>query len=358
MKIVYAKNKGVKCVSAVIKITVAVIFSLMLIKYPSLTAQGAREGLCVCAESVIPTLFPMTVLCTFLAVSGISEALGRFMHPFMKKVFKLPGSASSAVIMGMVGGYPTGIKMTGQLYRENSISQNDANRMCLFCLSAGPAFLIGTVGTVMMSDVRIGRVLFLSSCLSTLTVGFLLRFTANEEDIPTKLPSFRPITSSLCEAVTTAGGAMLSVSAWIILFSCICKTLTELPDGIRLPLCSVLEVTNGTKAAIEAGISIPVISAILSFAGLSVHCQVWSCIEECDVKASHFIVSRIVSGALSALYCKAILHFFPIEQSTLMAREGLFVHSFSVSAPVSAAMLLTAGVFIINTSGKTNDFIT
>ena len=66
-------------------------------------------------------------------------------------------------------------------------------------------------------------------------------------------------------------------------------------------------------------------------------------------------MSRIVSGALSAIYCKVLLDFFPITETVMMTKSGLSVYTFSVSAPVSAAMLLTAGVYIINTSGMTNE---
>ena len=344
-----------KYISVFFKTALAIIFVVLLIKFPQASSQGVRYGLRICAESVIPSLFPFSVLCSFLTVSGLCSVFGKYFSPIMKKLFKLPGSAAGAVIMGMCAGYPVGVRMTEELLREKSISRNDAERMCLFCLSAGPAFLIGTIGTVMLKSLEAGKILFISSCLSALTVGFLLRFTAVEEEHTVNVDVKKNLAGSLCEAVSSASAAMLSVCAWIILFSCICMTLRGLPDSVRIPLSAFLEVTNGTKAAVEAGLSLPVISAILGWSGISVHCQVWHYIEKCQVKPSRFIVSRIVSGALSAIYCKVLLDFFPIAETAMMTKSGLSVYTFSVSAPVSAAMLLTAGVYIINTSGIAND---
>ena len=355
MRIMIKKESGIRNFSVICKMSVAFAFVFMLIKFPQEVSQGVRDGLLICGQSVIPSLFPFTVLCTFLTVSGLCDTIGNRLSSVMNLLFRLPGSAAGAVVMGMIGGYPVGTRMTAELLRENSISQNDAERMCLFCVSAGPAFLIGTVGTAILGNESAGKILFFASCLSTLTVGILLRFTANGEKRECAIGIRKPFAESLCESVSSAGGSMISVSTWIIFFSCICMAAKEFPDSVRVPLVSLLEVTNGTKTAADEGLPLPVISAILGWSGLSVQCQVFSYIEKCSVKPSRFIVSRIVSGALSALYCKGLLYLFPIEKPVMLTGAGMNVHPFSVSAPVSAAMLLTAGVFIINTSGMTDD---
>ncbi len=338
-----------------LKALLALVFIVLLIKYPQQSTKGVRLGLKICSESVIPSLFPLSVLCTFMTVSGLCTAIGKAATLITEKVFRLPGSAAGALLMGMFAGYPVGARMTEELYRNRCISRNDANRMCLFCVCAGPAFTVGTVGSAMLNDSSAGKILFLSSCLSALTIGVLLRFTATDGEIRHEADFRKPLATALCEAVSSAGGAMLSVSAWIIFFTCICMTLEGVPETIKLPLYSLLEVTNGVGEAVKSGQPLPVISAILGWSGLSVHCQVFRYIEKCGVKPSHFIVSRVVSGALSAIYCKWLLGFFPIANEVILTGSGLECESFSNTPPVSAAMLLTAGVFIIKTSGMTDE---
>ncbi len=341
--------------SWLLKALLTLTFIVLLMKFPEESSKGVRLGLKICSESVIPSLFPMSVLCTFITASGLISVLKRLTAPFMKKLFRLPGSAFGAVTLGMLGGYPVGVRMTEELYRNKCISQNDANRMCLFCVCAGPAFTVGTVGSAMLNSPTAGRLLFASTCLSALTIGILLRFTSAESEEYFESDYKKPLVGALCEAVSSAGGAMLSVSAWIIFFTCICMTLKTIPETLKLPLYSLLEVTNGVREAVRRELSLPVIAAILGWSGLSVHCQAYRYTEKCGVKASHFAVSRIVSGALSAIYCKWLVRIFPVASEVILLRSGLEYESFSKSAPVSAAMLLTAGVFIIKTAGMTGN---
>ena len=75
------------------------------------TAQAVRDGLALCAQSVVPALFPFFVLSGLFISMGcagvLAPALGR-----------LPGvspAGASAFLLGAVGGYPVGARTVGQL---------------------------------------------------------------------------------------------------------------------------------------------------------------------------------------------------------------------------------------------------
>ena len=118
--------------------------------YPQSSAQGARDGLTLCAGVVIPSLFPFVVLACFLTNSGLGELISRPLSPITRYILKLPSSCGCAVIMSMLGGYPVGAKMISGLLEQKKIDKAQASRMLCFCVNAGPAFLIGTVGLSML----------------------------------------------------------------------------------------------------------------------------------------------------------------------------------------------------------------
>ncbi len=336
-----ADNKTLRLIPSAIG---AVCFGALLMCFPAQTAQGVRNGLSLCACAVIPSLFPFTVLCSFLIKSGLCDKTGRLLSPVMRRFFGLPGSAGGAVITGLLAGYPVGARMTALLLRNGSISPQDAYRLMLFCVNAGPAFVIGTVGVGFFGSRSIGVIIFASLCLSSIISGFLTRFILPKEAKKiTPLSAFesvRPCSfqKSLTDSVADAAPVIISVCSWVLLFACISEMLLILPknlSGTVLPLECLLEVTNGCKKAAQAGVSAPVIAAVLGWAGVSVQCQVLSFVREAGVPLSVFAVSRAVNAALSAFICRSIIIWFPDE-------TAVFLNNAAVSADISAYSMPTA----------------
>lgn len=323
---------------------------VFLFCFPQEMTDGIRMGLSLCGTAVIPSLFPFFVVCTFSVRSGLCDSFGRLSARIVRKLFRLPGVAAGVVLLGLCGGFPVGTRMTAQLCENGQLSRNQAQRLCLFCVAAGPAFVVGTIGSELLGSRACGWILFAALTLSNLTVGLLLRFFGSGESVGQKLPHRLSVSQSLCEAVSDGGAGMLPLCAWILLFSGVCTVLERLPNTVYVPLCCVLEVTNGCRIAAENGVSVPVIAAILGFGGLSVHCQILPFVTQCGVKLTHFLTSRVVCGALAAVYCAAILHFFPQAAQTILLPSGQIVEPVRASVPVSAAMLCTAAIFILNTA--------
>ena len=71
--------------------------------------------------------------------------------------------------------------MISQLYENNSLSASQAKRMVWFCINSGPAFVVGAVGTTMLSSKKCGILLFASQTLAALIIGFFSRFFAEKK---------------------------------------------------------------------------------------------------------------------------------------------------------------------------------
>lgn len=153
----------------------------LIVAMPSVSAAGVKKGLLICASSAVPSLYPFCVLSAFFVRSGLCGYLGKFLEKPVRVLFALPGSAGAAACMSFVAGYPVGAGMTAALFSDGRISQSDAQRMTLFCVNAGPAFVIGGVGAGMLGSVRAGVVIFVSLTLAGLALGVLTRFIPHDE---------------------------------------------------------------------------------------------------------------------------------------------------------------------------------
>lgn len=138
----------------------ALCAAALIVALPSVSAAGVKKGLLVCASSAVPSLYPFCVLSAFFVRSGLCGYLGKLLEKPVRILFNLPGSAGAAACMSFVAGYPVGAGMTAALFEQGRISQADAQRMTLFCVNAGPAFVIGGVGAGMLGSARAGVVIF------------------------------------------------------------------------------------------------------------------------------------------------------------------------------------------------------
>lgn len=322
-------------------------------------AQGAREGLLLCGQVMIPSLFPFFVLnAVFVWLMNKRQAAGKktVSDHVMGFLFRLPGAAFGAMLLGLAGGYPTGAKAAAAMLENGLVTRHQAKRMLLFSVNAGPAFVIGVVGASLLGDSRAGVLLLASTTLGSLAMAFLGRLLAREDEreVPdncSAVSSASTVTrrkgqsfpAMLPGAVSGAVGGILGVCAWVVVFSTLVALLKLLPmelRGIIPSVTALLEVSNGAVQAARIGMSLPIIAALLGWGGLSVHCQILGEIRQIGLRISHFYVSRAVHAALSAAICSALLYFFPVTVHTAALSDTVLTwQPWAVSAPAAGAML-------------------
>lgn len=350
------------------------ISAVFLLLQPLLAAQGVREGLTLCTETVIPSLFPFLVLAAFFTRSGLCAAFGRAAAPLMR-LFRLPGVAAGAVLMSLLGGFPVGLRMTADLLEAGQLSREQAKRMSLFCVNAGPAFLVGAVGGIMLGSRKAGWFLFACLSVAALLLGMIAgRLPQKDEGIQStksfhRLPAaktargipgtvpqtetFPPAGEALVTAVADASGAMAAICAWIILFACFCNALANsgIPPRLQGLLQAFLEVSQGSRL-LSAGANLPLLAAALGWCGLCVQCQLLPCLRRIGQKLPRFMCFRLLHALLAAGLCKAALLLFPQELPVFSNGVTAQPSLFSLSAPAAAAMLLMAALLILDI-GKT-----
>jgi len=340
----------------------------LLVANSPLASEGARQGLILCGQVIIPSMYPFFVLCSLLTQLELRPARRR--GALLWAMLRQPPAALWVILLGFLGGYPVGAKISAQMLERGMISRPQAQRLQLFCVNAGPAYLIGAVGAGLIGSRRAGLILFISMVASALALGVVTRFLAAPEEsvsyraAPEASVSFgaadkrqearkyRPLDQAILAAVTQATGAILGVCAWVVLFSTLCALLRMLPMALwpAIPFLNVfLEVSTGAVGVIRAT-ALPVLCAALGWGGLSVHCQIMGDLRKTGLPLRLFWVSRLLHGALAAAICSRLLRRFPIELPAAAMRAGWFMGArlWAVSAPAAAALLIFCAFLILD----------
>lgn len=104
-----------------------------LVAAPGEAIAGAKDGLVLCFNVIVPSLFPFFVLSSLVVDLGLAAYLGRALEGLMRPLFRVSGSCAAAVALGFIGGYPVGARTALQLYQQGLCSKPEAERLLAFC---------------------------------------------------------------------------------------------------------------------------------------------------------------------------------------------------------------------------------
>lgn len=305
-----------------------------LILFPNDTADAVRNGLSLCCNIVIPSLFPFFVLSSFVTESGLSGKLSALFAPLMSKLFRISGIGACALILGLLGGYPIGASCVKSLYETKRCSKHEAEHLLGFCNNSGPSFILGAVGVGVFGNFRLGALLLLTHMLSALTVGILFSFSAPKQTRSIQEISIStPFAPALCTAVKQSLQSVLNICAFILFFGVLTEILhlfRLLPyGGVLGAACTGLfEITSGIAALKTATpnlhIAFILAATLLGFGGLSIHAQTLSLLSQTDLSVKKYFLGKSLHAGFSAVF------------SFLIAQVFLRTHSvFAVSATQS-----------------------
>lgn len=328
------------------------VFGFILLRFPETAGQGISDGVDLCLGSLIPSLFPFMIVSSLAVNLNIFNFAQGCLSKVTNLLFRLPGKSIGVIFMSMIGGYPIGSKMIKELYKRGEITSVQGKRLLLFCINPGPAFVISSVGFYMLGSKTAGIIIYLSVIISSIIICFFSRFLENKAPfIPVTTPHdfTGSLSNEIVRSVSTGSRAMLEICAWVITFSCISRLvdISAFSSGTRMFLNCLLEVTNGCYLA-AGNLTLPAIACIIGFGGICTHFQVMDAVREVKLRYKHFITSRIMHGALSAIVCNLILKIQPVSYDvfsfgTLPTRE---VSSTSVS--ISVSMLVLCALVMLN----------
>lgn len=335
----------------IISYALVCIFSVfLLLKFPSLSTEGIRKGLELCAGTMIPSLFPFLVISSFAVSSGLLELSGSKTEKFFRKTMGLSPAAGMIVFFSVWSGFPVGCSMASSLLSQNKISVDEAKRIMLSSVNAGPAFVICAVGTMMMSSLRAGIIIYASLTIASLIITFISRFIlpdCGEKNKTVSSPS--DFSEALVTSVYNASKSMFTICGWILLFSCFLNIMSGKieNENISTIFNAIAEVSLGCKNFSKTASPV-ILSAVIGWGGLCVHCQVLPFVRKSGLKVRYFFCGRLLHSMLSALICAGLVKIFPCDISVFSSGTPAISQTFAVSAPAAAGLLIMCAIFVLD----------
>lgn len=282
-------------------ILIVICFSVLL---SSDISEYAKEGLGLCFNVVIGSVFPFMILTDFISSLSCFGENGIIRKVF-ERLFKINGYAVSAFVVGALCGFPLGVKVAADLYRAGAISKEECERLIGFSNNTGPAFLISGIGIGLRDSFTDGVILYFSMLISAIITGI---FFSRGHSPTRRKTEYKPQKFSLPSSVKSSVKNTLTVSGFVVLFSVILGIVSIFVKNPFLlsALSSFLEVSNSSRFFAESPFfsrdpSLLLTSFAVSFAGLSVHMQAKSFFIGTDISMKIYYAEKLFQGVISAL---------------------------------------------------------
>ncbi|GAC41933.1 sporulation integral membrane protein YlbJ [Paenibacillus popilliae] len=332
-------------------------FAALMAIYPSAAFSSAVRGLSIWWDVLFPSLLPFFIISEALLGFGIVHFIGALLDPVMRPLFRVPGIGGFVVAMGYASGYPVGAKLTTRLRANRLVTREEGERLIAFTSTSDPIFLIGAVAVGFFGNAGLALILAVAHYGAGLITGIMMRYHAPASPMTPSQGAIcefegslfrraframhqarqqdrRSLGTLLQEAIGSSLRLMTVVGGLVVFFSVLMEMLAcigvmnridhLLQSALALfhlsptlaPAFSggIFEVTLGAKGAGKAdasGIRPQVVAAawILSWAGLSVHAQIASIMNECDMRYLPFLAARMLHSLLAAA---AAYFLFPL----------------------------------------------
>lgn len=267
--------------------------------------SAVMEGLRLCGRSAIPSLFPFLVVSSLLMSLGFGELIARPLGQLMS-LYNIGGPGASALILGLVGGYPVGARTAAELVRDRLLSREEGERLLTFCNNSNPAFLINVLGLGVFGSSRVGIWLWLIHLLSALLTGLVLgrgrRRPSPAAGEVLRRPPSRTVrfSAALVNAVQAALQSMAGICAFIVFFYVMALPLRRIPGLAGTALAGAAELFSATPRIPATPAGFLLAAGLSGWGGLSVHCQTMAVLGDSGLSAAPCVGGKALQGLLSA----------------------------------------------------------
>lgn len=306
-------------------------FLILMLVFPQTAFQGAKNGLLLWSQTLLPILLPFMIFSGVLVSLGLTEPINRILAPFFCRIFPISKQACYPLVLGLFCGMPLGAKTTADLFRCGKINAGDAMFLLGFSNQASMGFL---VSYVMARELSVSSKAFLFLSLlyvSALIVSLSFRGLFHAADTSPKKGFYKQhfpfrategsaggvspqadFFQTLDTVITDSFQTITRIGGYIILFSMLSAFVIRLPfpDPIRLLLSGSLEITGGVheicnsrlpfiqKTALALGMS--------AFGGISGIMQTNSVTQGVGLSIQYYVYMKILQGIVCYLLTFAL----------------------------------------------------
>ena len=284
---------------------------LALILTPQLAANGVRSGLTLCANVILPSLFPFFVCSGLLVELGVCARLSQHLAGPAAALLHLPPQAGTAFLLGLAGGYPAGAQIVASLYEKKQLRAGEAEHALAVCNQAGPSFIFGVLGGAVFKSAAAGAFLYAVQLLSALIICRLTGKKPRAAVMPPRGEEPESFAAAFAASVQRAGWSALRICMYVTVFSVVSAYAlalagSALPDALRPAVLGALELSAGCAALADCGLSVNIklmlASMLLSFGGCSILMQTEAAVQESGLRGKYLLPYKLLqAGAAGAI---------------------------------------------------------
>lgn len=236
--------------------------------------QSFFNGLTIWAYNVLPAVFPFMVITTIAL-----KYQNKHRYSITKFLFNI--DCDNALFSSVLCGYPIGAKTIA----DSDADENTATKMCAFCSSAGPIFMLATVGAKLLQNTAAAIILISAHFCSIVLNGLIYREKKSRRIIVNTISNKQ----NFGEIITNSALSIISVGGLIALFYMFSEMIkTFLPQELSNNLITnfvlgLFEMTNGIHGictTADVATATVLCSALLAFGGLCVLLQCYAFLEK------------------------------------------------------------------------------
>lgn len=269
-------------------------------------------------ENVFTSLFPIFIITEFLINYGFVELIGELTKKITGKLFYLPGEASFVIIASMLSGFPSSAKYIKELLENKKITVDEAEYLLCFTHFSNPLFVIGVIGNTLLKQKNLGLIILVTHIITNFIIAFIIRRkkkinitdiniknALQQIEIKRKQTSFiKTLTNAINKTINTLL-LLLGIITTFLVLSKIINNLIHTTPLNQAVISGVIEMTQGVKYVSLLQISInlkaALITALISFGGISIHLQITSILSDYKIKYKHYLLSRIIHACISGI---------------------------------------------------------
>ena len=301
-----------------------IIFLLInILIHPNYVSSATSLAFDIWKNNLFPFLLPMFVVSEVMISLNAIDIFSNLGNNIITKLFKVKKEGTFILIMSMLSGFPSSAKYINSMYEKGILNDNDASKILMFTHFSNPLFIIGTISSTFLGNIKLAKLIFLSHYLTNILIGIMFR-NYNPIKKENNLSSFKysstkesskSLVAILGTAIVNSINTLLLILGTISIFLLITTILNStinLGNTGNAIINGIIEMSQGLKYVSMLEISLHIKTTlsvmIISFGGLSVHLQVMSILSNTKVKYLPFLLSRIIHALIAGLIAFLLFH--------------------------------------------------
>ena len=294
-----------------------IIFLLInILIHPNYVSNSTSLAFDIWKNNLFPFLFPMFVISEVMISLNAIDIFSNLGNNIITKLFKVKKECTFILIMSMLSGFPSSAKYINSMYEKGILNDNDASKILMFTHFSNPLFIIGTISSTFLGNIKLAKLIFLSHYLTNILIGIMFRNynpikkenNSSSFKYSSTKESSKSLGAILGAAIINSINTLLLILGTISIFLLITTILNstiDLGNTGNAIINGIIEMSQGLKYVSMLEISLRLKTTlsvmIISFGGLSVHLQVMSILSNTRVKYSPFLLSRIIHALIAGL---------------------------------------------------------